>query len=128
MNNRFRPHQSYSVYGQLFKADKCRVILGVVDFLFVKAVGTSEGFRTFGNALESAAIHNVHFNMYLGNCAKLDLPSFTTLVERANNTSVITITVHPDVYAKLTDPENAEWYAVNVAAQAKQIAFATIEE
>ena len=127
VNNRFRPHQSYSVYGVLFKADKCRVILGVVDFLFVKAVGTNEGFRTFGNALESATIHNVHFNIYLGNCAKLDLPSFTTLVEKANNTAAITITVHPDVYARLTDPSNAEWYAVNTAAQAKNIAFATTE-
>lgn len=44
----------------------------------------------------------------------------------AANTSAITITVHPDVYAKLTDESNAEWYAVLTAAAAKNITFATI--
>lgn len=35
----------------------------------------------------------------------------------------ITITVHPDVYAKLTDTENAEWSAVLTAAAEKNITF-----
>ena len=39
--------------------------------------------------------------------------------------SGITVTVHADVYAKLTDPTNTEWYAINAAAQAKKISFAT---
>ena len=55
------------------------------------------------------------------------IESLTYLIENAANTSAITITVHPEVYAKLTDSTNTEWYAVNTAAQAKQIAFATTE-
>lgn len=38
----------------------------------------------------------------------------------------MTITVHPDVYAKLTDTTNTEWNAVLTAAAAKNISFATV--
>ena len=55
------------------------------------------------------------------------MESLQYLVNNASNTAPITITVHPDVYAKLTDEANADWYAVNTAAQAKNIAFATTE-
>ena len=57
----------------------------------------------------------------------VSVDSLSYLVDNASNTSAITITVHPEVYAKLTDEANAEWYAVNTAAQAKQITFATTE-
>lgn len=40
--------------------------------------------------------------------------------------SGITITVHPDVYAKLTDAGNAEWHKVLTDAADKNITFATV--
>lgn len=40
--------------------------------------------------------------------------------------SGITITVHPDVYAKLTDAGNAEWHKVLTDAAEKNITFATV--
>ena len=49
------------------------------------------------------------------------------LVTNARNTVPIIVAVHSTVYAKLMDEANAEWYAVNVAAREKQIAFATTE-
>ena len=36
-----------------------------------------------------------------------------------------TITVHPDVYAKLTDETNTEWHALLALAAEKNITFAT---
>ena len=60
------------------------------------------------------------------------------LVTKAANTSPITVTVHPDVYAKLTGDttnaaasaltadELAQWQALVTAATAKQINFATV--
>ena len=58
----------------------------------------------------------------------LSLESVSYLVENATNTSAITVTVHPDVLAKLQDAEgHPDWYAVNTAAQGKQISFATTE-
>ena len=41
------------------------------------------------------------------------------------NSKAITITVHPDVYAKLTDESNADWHALMASAAAKNITFAT---
>ena len=49
------------------------------------------------------------------------------LVTYARNAVSIIVAVHSTVYAKLMDEANTEWHAVNVAAQAKQIAFATTE-
>ena len=78
-------------------------------------------------------LEEVNYRYINGDCRfacqspKLSLASVQYAVDNASNTSAITITVHPDVYAKLTDPSNTEWYAVNTAAQAKQIAFATTE-
>ena len=54
--------------------------------------------------------------------------SLQYLVDNAINETPITVTVHPDVYAKLTDETNVEWYAVNTSAQAKQISFAMEEQ
>lgn len=55
----------------------------------------------------------------------LSRESLEYLVENAANTAPIAITVHPDVYAKLTDESNAEWYAVNEVAIARDIQFVT---
>lgn len=55
----------------------------------------------------------------------VNLESFAYMIEHASNTSPITITVHADVYAKLTDESNADWHALMTAAAAKNITFAT---
>lgn len=60
------------------------------------------------------------------NLPAISLESLEYLVEHANNGShPITVTVHPDVYAKLTDTANTEWYAILTAAANKNISFAT---
>jgi len=53
----------------------------------------------------------------------LSLESLQYMIVNAMNTSPITITVHPDVYAKLTDSANTEWNKVLTDATAKQITF-----
>lgn len=47
------------------------------------------------------------------------------MVTNAANTAAITITVHPDVYAKLTDEDNAEWHQILIDAEDKNIQFVT---
>lgn len=82
-------------------------------------------------------ISNLKINLDLSRCPLIDLTSWQGLVTRAANTDVITVTVHPDVYAKLTgDTSNAaaaalsadelaQWQALVATAAAKQITFAT---
>lgn len=76
-------------------------------------------------SLQEIRIKQLRYNVDLKDSPLLTLESFQYLVENATNTSAITVTVHADVYAKLTDPQQADWYAVNTAAQGKQISFAT---
>lgn len=76
-------------------------------------------------SLQDIRIKQLRYNVNLKNSPLLTLESFQYLVENATNTSAITVTVHADVYAKLTDPQQADWSAVNTAAQGKQISFAT---
>ncbi|MDY4811201.1 MAG: hypothetical protein SO168_03950, partial [Muribaculaceae bacterium] len=68
----------------------------------------------------------------------LSLSSLEYMVSRAVNTQAITVTVHPDVYAKLTGDttnaaaaalsadELAQWQSLVSAAAAKNISFATV--
>lgn len=58
-------------------------------------------------------------------CPKLGIETFKLILDKKTFDTAITITVHPDVYAKLTDPENAEWYQLNQDALNKNIIFAT---
>lgn len=59
----------------------------------------------------------------------LDLATFQLIVNKKNTSDISiaqTITVHPDVYSKLTDPDNPEWYALLDLASEKNITFATV--
>ncbi len=76
-------------------------------------------------------------SLQFGHFPKISLASLQYMVENAANTSAITITVHPDVYAKLTGDttneaaaalsaeELAQWQGVVTAATGKSITFAT---
>ena len=92
-----------------------------------------------------AAYHNVPSTNIFYNCFKLKEIRFycekvgfdihwSPLLSLASVQSFIppkavpdgaTITVHPDVYAKLTDETNTEWHALLALAAEKNITFAT---
>lgn len=59
------------------------------------------------------------------NLTEISLDSLRFLVENAENTNPITVTIPNNVFSKLTNPDNAEWYQLNQDAIAKQITFAT---
>ena len=77
-------------------------------------------------ALEKFDLHNLQAPLVLSSCSNITRDTLYDLVDRAYGGSGITITVHADVYAKLTDSANASWYAINTLAISKQISFATI--
>lgn len=57
----------------------------------------------------------------------LTYESVKGIVDTATSTTGdFTVTVHPDVYAKLTDESNTEWHKVLTDAAAKNISFATV--
>ena len=88
--------------------------------------------------LESLDLRNLKSNLLLSNSPLLKLDSLDSIVTNAaNGTTAITITVHADVYAKLTGDttneaaaaltadELSQWQALLAKAAAKHIAFAS---
>lgn len=77
--------------------------------------------------LEEIRIKSAMFDVEINDSPFISIESLRYLIENAANTVARTVTVHPDVYAKLADENNTEWHAVWTAAQARQISFATTE-
>lgn len=71
-------------------------------------------------------IPNGRYDINLVDSPLISLTSFQFMVSKVTITSGVTITVHPDVYAKLTDESNEEWHQVLLDAAEKNINFATV--
>lgn len=102
---------------------ECRQLVTIVGGIILETRNNNAAL-TGCKSLQEIRIKQLRYNVNLKDSPLLTLESFQYLVENATNTSAITVTVHADVYAKLTDPQQADWYAVNTAAQGKQISFA----
>lgn len=113
------------VFGKCNRAfANCKQLKEVVGIMVFEQRAFDDTFANCSN-LQNIQIKYARYDIRLADSPLLTLESFQYLVENATNTSAITVTVHADVYAKLTDPQQADWYAVNTAAQGKQISFAT---
>lgn len=97
---------------------KLKYIIGVLDLLYVST--DAKVFNAFGGctALEDVQLKNLKCSISFSYSPLLSLDSIQYLVTNAANTSPITVTLHPDAYARLTDE-------IITAATAKQINFAT---
>ncbi len=76
--------------------------------------------------LKEVFIKNLRTSISFSSSLDLALACFEYMITNAANTTPITITVHPDVYAKLTDTANTEWHKVLTDAAAKNISIATV--
>lgn len=104
-----------------FNAPNLRQIIGRFS------IATAKCENIFYNAakLEDFRLVGLAGSISLQWSPLVNLESFAYIIEHASNTSPITITVHADVYAKLTDESNTDWHALMTAAAAKNITFAT---
>ena len=102
----------------------CRALVNVYGVINISAVNAV--IYTILPALVNVKFKGLKANFGLPDSPLLSLDSLSYLVTNAaNGTTAITVTVHPTVYAKLTDTSNTEWHAVLTAAVAKNISFAT---
>lgn len=98
-------------------------ILGVLNVTYYNDLKV---FARNCYALQDMQLGRIGKDLVIKDSPLLSLASFQYMIEHAENKAAMTITVHPDVYAKITDEGNAEWHALIAAAQAKQITFATV--
>lgn len=114
--------------------------LQVIDMIIMLTNIVANEHNLFSNCpvLKTVYLKNAKVSFRIKDCPLLSLASVLYIVTNAANTSPITITVHPDVYAKLTGdttnaaaaaltPEElAQWQQVLTDATAKNIRFATV--
>jgi len=91
-------------------------IYGIIDVMYA-TTGLID-LAPLATKLKYINIKSLKTSITFKDCPQLSLESITYMVENAANTTPITITLHPDAYARLTDE-------IITAATAKQINFAT---
>lgn len=97
---------------------KLKYIYGTLDLSSASIPSNTNAIFDNNYELTEVRIYHVKASLSLAQSPKLSLASIQYLVDNAANTSAITITLHPDAFARLTD-ELVE------AAQAKNISFVT---
>ena len=112
------------IAGDMFAAFNSSLVKELDCVLDVSAVGSLTNVFPY-SLIEEIRLKNLKGNISFPHSKNLSLASLSYLVDNATNTKAITLTVHADVFAKLTDESNTEWHAVAVAALAKNITIAT---
>lgn len=112
-----------------FRSKALRKIIGVVD---IGNASPASGFKLVGELPELVDFRfmTLSYDTSFAQVPKMSADSLKYLVNNRNKADfkgAITLTLHPDVYAKVTsavdDPED-EWYGLIDLAAAKQITFA----
>ena len=127
----------YKAFNTFSNCNKLREIKGIIGIRLNNGRSECEHIFFGATALEEVRVQTSQ-SLNLRSPSRLSLTSMQYLVANASNgTKVITITVHPDVYAKLTGDttnaaaaaltadELAQWQEVLGQAVAKNISFAT---
>ena len=96
-------------------SSKLRKIHGILP---VSNNCTFNSWASMATNLESFRLYGLATSIDVHWCSKLDFASIEYMVDNARNTTAITITLHPEAYARLTDE------LIATAAE-KQITFAT---
>lgn len=112
------PNVSNFFYG----CKNLKEVYGVLDF---NGISTTASPTLLCAALEGLYIIRLRADLVMSHSPKWRLDCIEYLIQNATNTTPVTITVHPGVYAKLTDETNTEWHQVLIDAAAKNITFAT---
>lgn len=108
----------------------CTKLKKIVGTINVGAITTPMTDTFTGSTLlESVSIYRLATSISFASCPLLSLASLQYLVTNASSnipaSAPITVTVHADVYAKLTDTAQTQWHKVLTDAAAKNIAFAS---
>lgn len=118
----------------------CNALEEILSPINMEACSNASGMFYKCRKLSSVNILRINYNISFEHSPLLALESVRYLVDNrlASQTLPITITVHPDVYAKLTgdttneaaaaltEEELAQWNQVLINAAAKNITFATV--
>lgn len=97
-------------------------IQGDFDFVNTNAVSM---FAAHCPKLKTFTFYNVHANLNLGELPSVSKQTIQNILERRSGTNAFTLTLHSDIYAKITDTADTEWYPLLALAEQKNVALAS---
>lgn len=121
--------------------ERCSSLRKIDGTLYVRDCSTASDFNNAFKgcvALEDVRISQLKYDISFADSPLLSLGSISSLIAQRAGSNTITVTVHSDVYAKLTgdttnaaaaaltEDELAQWQQVCIDAIQKNISFATI--
>ena len=124
--------------GWLYHSQKLTKIIGQINLQYWKPEVGSYRYLEIPN-LRDINLYRLKYNFSIASLKNISLSSMQYMVNNSTATSSITVTVHPDVYAKLTgdttnaaaaaltSDELAQWTALATTANSKNISFAAPE-
>lgn len=124
--------------GWAYGSQKLTKIIGQINLQYWKPEIGSNVYLTSPN-LRDINLYHLSQDFNISSLKSISLASMQYMVNNSTATSSITVTVHPDVYAKLTgdttnaaaaaltSDELAQWQALVTTANSKNISFATPE-
>lgn len=127
-----------SFQGWATNLTKLTKIIGQINLRYWNPAQNSYSYLTCPN-LKEVSLYYLSKNFNISSLKSISLVSMQYMVNNSTATSSITVTVHPDVYAKLTgdttnaaaaaltSDELAQWTALATTANSKNISFATPE-
>lgn len=87
----------------VYNCPNLHTIIGQIDLVYVTRIS----INTFAKSpkLQEVRLYSLKTSISFKDCPLLSLATLQYLVDNAANSNAITVTVHPDVYAKLTDEQ-----------------------
>lgn len=117
-------------HDELFsRCEKLRIVNGIISFERSSSKVSELVDINYNNKLlQEVRYSGLKSSITLQYSPKLSVESFKFLVENKSSkiSDLLTVNVHPDVYSKLTDETNTEWFNLLTLAQEKNIQFVTI--
>lgn len=114
-----------SIQYMFFSCKKLTTILDTVDLRYTSSRSSVEDAFAGCAALVDVNIYGLKWDIHFKDSPLLSYDSLNYLLKNAANTAAITVTLHPDVYAKIVDESNAQWHSLLALAQSKNISLAT---
>lgn len=111
-----------SMLRMFINCGKLRKVLGVLNVMATTQI--QQAFEGCAQ-LQEVQIRGLKIDLSLSDSPLISQSSLSYLVAQSAASKPITVTVHPEVYAKLADASNTEWHPLMAQATAKQITFAT---
>lgn len=108
------------VFRDFYPANIQYAFWGCSKMRVIDELAYAKGEDPFGRCynLESVKLYYIRGNVSFADCPKLNLESLNYMIDYARNSDAITITLHPDAYARVTEE-------IFAAAAAKNITIAT---